>query len=706
VGNPRPAPGRRLALDRFSQTAGLPPPCILRHNAKVMSDPGTQATFQSALQHHEAGRLREAEAEYRRVLLQDPRRHDVIQMLARLAHQSGKHVAAAALLRQAIAMAPRVAEYHSNLGMVLATSGQLNEAIVAFQQALALRPDVPEAHNNLANTLRAQKRLDDAVAAYRKAVELRPAYVEARLNLAGVLREKGELNQAIAEYRNVTVLRPGDADLHYQLATALNDQGNLEEAIAVYRQVLAIRPDFAEVLSNLGNALRQKGEYQAAMDALRQALALKPALAEAHNNLGSLFLEDGQIDQAITAYRQAALLRPDIAEAHSNLGNALQEKGQLDEAMAAFHRALTVNSDLPEAHNNIGNVLWERGDLNDATVAYRRALAARPNYAKARMNLGMMMLTQGDFTDGWPLYEARLELAPTWARRKFPQPCWDGGDLAGRTILLHAEQGFGDTIQFIRYAPMVQRRGGRVILGCPPELRRLLAGQCGIEEPVTDPQSLPPFDVHCPLPSLPGVFGTTLDTIPADVPYLFADKALVEKWRAQFGNETRIKVGLAWAGNPKHKNDRNRSISLAALVPLAQTPGIAFYSLQKGVDWRQNQLWPGEPSKRERQGEAPAEPPPWLTDWTEELSDFADTAALIANLDLVIAVDTAVAHLAGALGKPVWLLLSYAVDWRWMSSRSDSPWYPTLRLFRQTRWRDWDDVIQRVANDVKIWTGS
>jgi tetratricopeptide (TPR) repeat protein len=344
---------------------------------------------------------------------------------------------------------------------------------------------------------------------------------------------------------------------------------------------------------------------------------------------------------------------------------------------------------LIECHCNLGNTLLDKKQPKEAIAAFLRCIAINPTVPEAHYNYSLALLTLGDFQQGWEEYEYRLKCKGLFLRRDFTQPQWDGSPLEARTILLYAEQGVGDALQFIRYLPLVEQRGGRIIVECQAELQRLFqttAERCQI---VADGQPLPAFDLHCSLLSLPRVFQTTLANLPQTVPYLQADAEETRKWQHRLADDSPIvKVGLAWAGNPDHKNDRNRSMKLARLAPLGQAPGVRFFSLQKGATAAQAKT-----------------PPPGmdLVDWTEELKDFADTAALIANLDLVIAVDTAVVHLAGAMGKPVWTLLPFVPDWRWLLEREDSPWYPTMRLFRQNSWGDWDSVITRVADALSQW---
>jgi tetratricopeptide (TPR) repeat protein len=498
---------------------------------------------------------------------------------------------------------------------------------------------------------------------------------DARNNLAISLIDAGRLEQAVLACHQAIVLEPNFAEAHNNLAVALKKLGRLDEAITACSAAIALRPTYAEAHSNLGNALFETGRIEPAITAYRRALDLKPDYLAALNNLGTALGKAGQFTQAIDAYTAAIKLKPDVAEVHNNLGVALGGIGRLDDAIGAFRRAIQINSGYAEAWANLGAVLCDSGDGESALAACRRAIELRPDLAIAHSNYALILLRLGHYELGWPEHEWRFKCNPKFRPRSFSQPRWDGSPLAGQTILLHAEQGWGDTIQFVRYAPLVASRGGRVILECQPELIRLLGNLPGVDQLVPFGQPLRPFDLHCPLLSLPAAIGTTLNSIPADVPYLHANSA---NWRERLnviGN--RLKVGLVWAGRPTHTNDHNRSMQLSHFSRLSEIPNVAFYSLQKGPAAAQTGLE--------------------LIDFTTELNDFADTAALVGALDLVIAVDTAVAHLAGAIGKPVWVLLPMCADWRWMTERSDSPWYPTMRLFRQTRWGDWDQVVQNVA---------
>ncbi len=465
--------------------------------------------------------------------------------------------------------------------------------------------------------------------------------------------------------------------------------GRFAEAETILRQVLAVAPEHPDALHLLGVICSRTGRHELAVQLIAKAIALKPGNVEAHNNLGTALKAQGNLDQAIAAYETAVRLKGDFAVAYGNLGIALKERGRVDEAIAAFRSATALNPKDVQGHFNLGVALNERGRFNEVVAAYEAAIALQPDFAEAHVNLAHALLQHGDFARGWAEYEWRWKSREFPApRRNFHQPLWDGGDLAGRTILLHAEQGFGDTIQFARYLPLVAQRGGTVILECQPVLQRLLEQNRDDWQLIAAGDPLPRFDVHCPLLSLPLALKTTLDTVPAEVPYLRAESDLAAMWQERFGSdEPSLKVGLTWAGNAAFKGDRARSPGdLSLLAPLAGVKNVRFFSLQKG----------------EAAGQA-AHPPAGLTlqDWSDDLGDFADTAALVANLDVVIASDTAVAHLAGAMGKPVWVMLPHTADFRWLLEREDSPWYPTMRLFRQERAGDWESVVQRVADELR-----
>jgi Flp pilus assembly protein TadD len=584
------------------------------------------------------------------------------------------------------------------------------EAAAAYRRVLALRPDIAEVHNNLGVILKNQGRLDQAAAEYQQAIALKPDFVEACNNLGNVLRQQGQLDQAAARYQQAIALKPDYAEAHNNLGIILWQQDKLDQAVARYQQALALKPNFAEAHNNLGNALKRQGKFDQALARFEQAIALRPDYAEAHSNLGSVLLslgnvlkEQGKFDQALARFEQALVLRPDYAEAHNNLGNLLLGQDKLDEAAAHYEQALALKPDFAEAHNNLGTVLSEQGKLDEAAARYEQALALRPDFADAQMGLATCFLVRGDYERGWPGYETRLRVSGFVPPHGLPR--WRGEPLAGRSLLLWAEQGLGDTLQFVRYGRLLKKRGARVVLACPAALGRLLASQADSREfdrqgpdrqgPDWDElfilgstAELPRTDFYLPLLSAPGALGTTAATIPREVPYLWADPELSADWRRELAGMDGFKIGIAWQGSRDPALDRGRSIPLAHFAPLARLPGVRLISLQKGFGSEQV---------------ATVDFP--ILDLSGRLDEvagpFMDTTAVIGNVDLVVTSDTSIAHLAGALGAPVWVALQFAAEWRWLLERDDSPWYPTMRLFRQTTFGGWPDVFDRIAEAVQ-----
>jgi Flp pilus assembly protein TadD len=523
---------------------------------------------------------------------------------------------------------------------------------------------------------------------YHQLVQAEPGNALAWSLLGAACAAQGKLGEATASFQQAVRVKPDYLEAYNNLAILLTNQGRPDEAVAVLEQALRLLPDAAETHHHLALAHAARGRFDDALGAYREALRLRPDFADAHNNLGTLLMNHGRLDEAEAAFQQALALRPGFVEALSNRGNTRGLRGDYDGAIADLRQALAWRPDFAPAHVALGSALGRQGMLGEAAACYRRAVQLNPRDPEAHYNLGTALLLLGQFAEGWAEYEWRWH-RPGAVRREFPQPLWDGAPLGGRTILLHAEQGVGDTIQFVRFAPLVRQRGGRVVLECQPSLVPLLTGFPGIDQLGPRRAALPPFDVQAPLLSLPRIFGTTLATVPAEVPYLFPDPRLVAHWREELGTEPGVKVGIAWQGDPRHSDDRSRSIPLVQFEPLARVPGVRLISLQKGPGMEQL------PALADRFP---------VTDLGRRLDEatapFLDTAALMKHLDLVVTCDSAVAHLAGALAVPVWVALAFTSDWRWLLSRADSPWYPTMRLFRQERPGDWPGVFGRMAEEL------
>lgn len=498
------------------------------------------------------------------------------------------------------------------------------------------------------------------------------------LERARALHREGRRAEAVVAYRAALALDPGDAEAHRDLAVALQALGRDEEAIAAYRAALALRPDMAQAHNNLGALLQRRGDFQAAAGSHAAALAAQPDYPSARLNLGAALQRLGRLEQAEAAYRAVLASDPDHAAAHANLGLVLRARDRPEAALAHLDRALAAQPRSAAFHHNRGLVLRDLGEFDAATAAFARAVALAPDFAEARMSLGAARLLSGDFAGGWPDYEGRLAL-PGVAGPHREGPRWRGEPLDGRTVLLQGEQGLGDAIQFCRYAALVAERGARVVLSCRAPLRRLFASLAGPAAVIADTDPAPPFDAWAPLLSLPGLLGTTLQTIPSPGAYLSADPDLAERWRRRLHGVDGFRLGIVWRGSPEHGADRSRSIDPVRFSRLLKSPGARAVCLQ--TDARADEL--------ARLG-AP------VIEVGADLSDMAETAALIANLDLVVSVDTAVAHLAGALGAPVWSLIGFSPDWRWLTGRRDSPWYGSMRLFRQARRGDWATPLGEV----------
>ena len=599
-------------------------------------------------------------------------------------------------LLQTVRAHPQDADAVLRLALLYHDHGRPADAVPHYQSALRLRPHDADALCQLGNALVQLGRAPEALDCYRRAIAVRPHHAEALTQFGVALAQRGQLAEATTLLRRAVEADPGSAKAHHNLGVACAQQGRPEEAITYLNRALQLQPAYAEAQFNLGNTLGVVGRREESIAAYRQAVRLRPDYAEALCNLGLTLTEHGHAGEAAVLLRQATRLRPHYIEAHNNLGLALAELGRFEEAIVCYERALALNPRYAAGHANLGSAYKGMCQPEEAAASYEMALRYEPESPSSHWNLSLAWLQMGDFERGWREYEWRWQ-RPSTPPRPYRQPKWDGTPLDGRMVLLWCEQGLGDALQFVRYAPLVKERGGRVALECPGLLAPLLRTLAGVDALVAEGTPLPPFDCHAPLLSLPFLVGTRLDTVPADVPYLSADPAGVEAWRDRLASVAGFKVGIAWQGNPHHKWDRWRSVPLTAFAPLAELPGVRLVSLQQG---------PG--SEQLRAGKARF-PVTELGERWGASSAWADTAAVMASLDLVVTVDTAPAHLAGALGVPVWVPLPTLVDWRWLLDRDDSPWYPTMRLFRQRQLGEWEPVFARMAAELSqrpVATGS
>jgi tetratricopeptide (TPR) repeat protein len=654
---------------------------------------------------------------------------------------------AIASVRRAIDLNPRFADAHNNLGLALAARGQVFDAVDCYRQALRCDPNHANAQTNLNRALGPppppvprepdtetdaasynvqgdhyfrEGRLADAIAAFQAAVRVHPTYADAHGNLGNVYFYQGRYDEATASYRRALELNPTSGIFYTNLGAVLVHQQRFTEAEAACREAVRFQPEEPGAHNNLGNAQQSLGKNEEAAASYREALRLNPSFPEAHHNLGLVLMEQKKAPEAIERYREAIRLKPDYADAYASLATALVDQEKTDEGMAAaqqalrlqpscvpahcalgvaylarectsaamhcFEEALLLKPDFAHAHCSRGVALLTQNRAREALAAFDQALRIKPEHADARFGRSLTNLVLGDLGPGFEEYEWRTKCRPFFGTRKIDGPVWTGSPLEGRTILLYAEQGLGDTLQFVRYAALVKQMGATVIVECQPSVVRLLKRTEGIDRLIGQGSPLPPYDVHASLLSLPAILHTTSSTVPVGAPYVMADEGLVQQWRQALSSEPGFRVGICWQGNQEHKRDRLRSIPLRQFEPLARLEGVRLISLQVGHGLEQMQELAGSFQ---------------VADWSDKLNDFMDTASLMKNLDLVITVDTSPAHLAGALGVPVWVILPFSPDWRWQLEREDNPWYPTMRLFRPREPMKWDEVFQRIVPEMQ-----
>lgn len=523
--------------------------------------------------------------------------------------------------------------------------------------------------------------LAQAEGIYRQILAAKPDHPQALHQLGVLYFQAGQAQQAAPLLSRAVQLDPSSAMYHCNLGRVLAHLDQIDAAIASLLRAVELQPEYPEAWNNLGNALMLISQYANAIEAFERSLALRPNAVPTLLNLANAQRGNRQHEQAIATARQALALRPGDPVVLNALGHVLEDAGEHAEAISVLEQSIQLAPQLPDAHINLAAALASLSRYDESMQAARRAIAIDPNMALAHCNLALTLLLKGQFAEGWAQSEWRTHLlAGRMYRQQFPQPQWDGSELNGKSILICAEQGFGDTIQFIRYVPLIAQRGGKVIVVAPEPLYRIIKDVPGVFSIHRPDEPLPAIDVQIQMMGLPRIFWKEDGTVPPGKAYLKPEMRDVQKWKERLASHARQKkVGLVWSGSAGR---RYRSMRLTDLAPLAELRNIAWFSLQKGAP-REEISSPGQSLD--------------VIDYTDELRDFSDTAALIENLDLVISVDTAVAHLAGALGKPTWILLPLAPDWRWLLDRSDSIWYPSVRLFRQTELGNWNVPVQAVA---------
>lgn len=623
---------------------------------KLMSQSAQLASLtQHGFDLHQQGKIKEAQSVYEQVLKIQPHHFDALQLLGTLSLQIKQFSQAADYLSLALQLDSEHAACYANRGIALKELKRLDEALLSYDQAISLNPSFAEAHAGRGDVLQELKRLDEALLSYDRAISIKPA----------------------------------SASIYYNRGNVLQASQRLDAALSNYSKAIALKPDFAEAHYNFGNILKELKFLDPAINSYDQAIKLKPNFAEAHYNRGNTLKELGHLDKALSSYEQAIHIKPDYAEAYCNRGNALQELGRLNEALLSYEQAISINPNYAEAYSNLGNTLQELKRLDEALSYYAQAIRIKPSYAEAHWNLSLCNLLRGNLHAGWQGYEWRWQcekFIKTSRVSKFSQPLWLGEkSLKDKTILLYAEQGYGDTIQFSRYVSLVAQQGATVILEVQRPLVKLLRNLEGVNAIFAHDDNLPNYDYQCPLLSLPLAFHTEMSTIPVIPQQISADKAKLAYWRTKLGDKIKPRVGIAWSGSAGHKNDHRRSLTLSQFA--ANLPSNCEYiSLQKEMRDADRVLLAKHPE---------------IKHFGDLLEDFTDTAALCELMDVVISVDTSVAHLAGTFNKPTCILLPYSPDWRWLLDRIDSPWYPTARLYRQLKMGDWSGVLENLKRDLE-----
>lgn len=602
--------------------------------------------FAVAVEHQSQGRVEQAAAIYSKIIATDNRHFKAIHNLAGIIVNMGYRDRALGLYELATRLEPRYASAYCNWGIVLKDGGDSDNAIEKFEMAAALDPEM----------------------------------LVAQTNLAELNRTSGQFQRAIEHYKNALRIEPRLIEMHNNMGVCYRAINENKLAVDCYEKALAINPNYVDAVVNMGNVLEAQGLHEHAIEYLRKGVELQPDLAAARNNLGIALAATGHLEEAISSYNEALALDPESHETLSNLANVLTGTGDSEQAMQKLEEAIALKPDYATAYNSMGNVLKDMGRYGEAIEKFEKSIDIDPEYSEANANLGYMHLLEGRFLEGWERYSWRGKIeGQALAQRAYDQPVWAGGGLAGKHIYVYPEQGLGDIVQFSRYTTLLKEQGAEVTLELPSVLADLLGGLADVDHIHIQDTALPSFDVHVSIMDLPKMFATTLATVPNPIAYLKADDALVNKWSERLDGYKKFRVGFIWAGNPGHTNDRNRSMSIEQIAPLIEMEGIDAFSLQVGES-----------------AELVSHCGDRIVDLAPDLISFSETAAVMDNLDLVISVDTSPLHVAGALGRPVWGLLPLVPDWRWLVDRSDSPWYPTLQLFRQDDDKTWEPVISRV----------
>ena len=566
--------------------------------------------------------------------------------------------------------------------------GKTVEASEAFKKATELNPTYADGHSNLGVTLQEQGKLEEAIEAYTKALSLKPDYADAHYNMGGALQEHGKLDEAVEAFNKALTIKPEYAEAYNNMGVTLKEQGKLDEAMASFNKALAIKSDYAEAYNNMGTVLKDQGKLEKAIASYTKALSLKPDYAKAYNNMGVTLQEQGKLDEAIEAYKMALAIKSEYAEAYNNMGTVLKDQGKLDEAIEAYKMALAIEPDYAEAYNNMGSAFQDQGKLEKAIASFNKALSLKPDNAETYTNMGLTYLCKGSLEEGFKFNEYRFKKQKVPTRAPREKLHWNGSEpIKGKEFLVYEEQGLGDIIQFCRYLPTLVKQGAKVTFKVTQKLHAILQTMdSGVTLSTTDADE-GQIDFEAPLMSLPHLFKTHLKTIPSMNPYLYANHGRTKTWGERLHTD-RFKIGICWQGS-KSKIDIGRSFPLSLFEGISKAPNVELISLHKGE---------GEHQIKDISFDLTT----LGADFDADQDAFLDTAAVMMNCDLIITSDTAIAHLAGALGCQTWVALKHVPDWRWMLDRSDSPWYPTMTLYRQKNPGDWACVFEAINRNLRI----
>lgn len=647
----------------------------------------TDIALREAIAHHRAGRLAQAEKQYRAILAQDPHCARALNMLGAIAYQVGRFEEGAKLIERAIELGLSTPEAFNNLGECLRCLHRIKEAAIAYRNAIKINPNHGEALSNLGMVMNDSRRYSDALPLLERAVKHRPDIANAQYNLGVTLANLGRLDDAIRHWQTALKIQPDHLLALKNLGLALREKERFDESLKVLKQLVEKHPKFAEGHADYGSVLAAAGQHEEAIAQGKLAVELALSRPEAHTALGYIYTQAGQNKEALSSARKAVRLNPTYHPAMITIAGIYRKMERYDEAGQWFDRVIEVDPTNIDGHTGVFDAFMQQNQPEKALESAERSLVKIPTDPHFHFNRATALLTIGRYAEGFEEYEFRSACKNFQSvMRKFDQPKWDGSNPNGRTIFIHVEQGFGDMFQFARYIPLVVASGAKVIVEVPWEVQSIFQSIPGVSQVIERKKvnTLPPFDLQIALGSLPWVYKSTLETIPTNLPYLQAHAAHVNRWKPRIDAHAKgMKVGIVWGGNTIP--EPRRSCSLKEISALGDVPNISWYSLQVGE--HRDQL-------------KGAAQPMNILDLGKDFKDFSDTAAVLAQMDLLITIDTSAAHLAGAMNRRTWVMLPFVADWRWKLEGQTAPWYPSLRLFRQKLRGDWSMPIRQIREEL------